>query len=248
MKITSHLCKVFAIAVVSTLTIPPAKADALGLFFGVSGWDAENTGDVQSGSVPVSVDNDLGFESETLAQAYVAFDHFIPLIPNVRLQYVDLDYEGDGQLSKDFDGINFNGNVATQLDLNQTDLIAYWRILDNVVNLDLGVQVSRIDGSLSIRQAGAASNTNFDEILPAGYLSAGVDLPFTGLSLTGGLAVGADVDGGRLNDLRVNLNYEIGVVGADLGWRKLDLMLDDVEGVDNDFTLSGPYLGLTLHF
>jgi len=227
-----------------------AKADALGLFLGVSGWHAENTGDVQSGANPVDVEKDLGLDTETLVQAYFAFDHFIPLIPNVRLQYTDLSYEGDGELNQGFDGVNFNGPVATEFDISQIDLIAYWRLLDNIVNLDLGLQVAKFDGDMNISQADPSSNastTSVDETIPMAYVSAGVDLPFIDLSLTGSLSTGSNTDN-QATDFKISLNYEIDTIGAELGWRRFELELDDVSNVDADLELSGPYLGVSIHF
>ena len=227
-----------------------AKADALGLFLGVSGWHADNTGDLQSGSEPVDVEKDLGLDTETLVQAYVAFDHFIPLIPNVRVQYSDLGYEGSGELNSRFDGVNFDGAVATDVDISQIDLIAYWRLLDNVLNLDLGLQVAKFDGDIGINQAEQspnASTTSIDETIPMAYVSAGVDLPFIDLSLTGSLSTGSNTDSDA-TDLKISLNYEIDVIGAELGWRRLELELDDVSNVDADIELSGPYLGVSIHF
>ena len=227
------------------------KADALGLFFGVSGWTADMSGDVQSGPSPVDVEDDLGFDTETLTQAYLAFEHFVPLIPNIRLQYTDLDFEGNAVLNKRFDGIDFSGDVSTEFNMSQTDLIAYWRLLDNVVNLDIGLQVSLVEGDFSIQQADQSANdssTSADEYIPMGYLSAGIDLPLTGLSVNAGFSGGGNFDSHRYTDIRASLIYELDFIGAEIGWRKLDLDLDDVSDVDADLSVSGPYIGVSLQF
>jgi outer membrane protein len=240
------------LALVFSLAVSPAvKADTLGWFFGISGWTADITGELQSGPGPVDVENELGFDTETLTQAYVAFEHFIPLIPNIRLQYTDLSYEGRKFQTQRFDGVDYNGIVQTDFDLTQTDLMAYWRILDNVFNLDIGAQVSVLEGDIFLTQANqpaSKSSTSVDEVLPMAYISAGVNLPLTGLSINTGFSGGGKFDGGQMTDLRVSLLYKLQYIGADIGWRKLDLELDDVDGVDTDLSVSGPFIGVSVLF
>ena len=227
-----------------------AKADALGLFMGVGVWAADNTGDIQSGSDPVDVEDELGFDSENLGYAYVALEHFIPLIPNLRLQYTDLGYSGSDSLNTGFNGVDFDGRVDADFDLSKTDLIAYWRILDNILNLDIGAQVTLVNGDINITQQDQPTNdssTSVDEVLPLAYVSAGVDLPLTGLSATTSIA-GYKFDGDQMLDMYVRVNYEVGVMGAELGWRHLDMELDDLDDIDADLSFSGPYLGVNVHF
>ncbi|AZZ91211.1 TIGR04219 family outer membrane beta-barrel protein [Hahella sp. KA22] len=227
-----------------------AYADTIGLFAGVSGWNADFTGDVQSGSESVDLENDLGLGDDTFIQGYVAFEHFVPGLPNLRLQYTELSQNGQGTLTKTFDGVTFTGDVDTDVDLTHTDLIAYWRLLDNVVSLDLGLQARIFDGEITIKQKGASTNestTAIDEVVPMLYGAVGVDLPLTGLSVGASLA-GLKYSDNRMLDVAARINYEIEVVGVELGWREMQLELDDVSDVDADVDIGGPYLGVSVHF
>lgn len=132
-----------------------ASADVLGLRAGVSAWDTDLTGSVQSGSDPVDLSSDLGFGSETDVSAYVSFEHVIPLLPAVKLSYVAFDQDSDGTLSNTFRGIAFDGATVSNVNLKQTDLTVYWELLDNVVSLDLGVQGKLVTGEFSLQGATA---------------------------------------------------------------------------------------------
>ncbi len=227
-----------------------AHADSIGVFAGVSAWNAGLSGDVQSGPESVDVENELGFDDDTFVQAYVAFEHPIPGLPNVKLQYTELSQSANGTLTKTFDNITFTGDVASDVDLTHTDLIAYWRLLDNVVNLDLGIQARMFDGEVAIREKSGAkreSISEIDEVVPMLYGGVGVDLPLTGLSVGVNVA-GLKYDDNRLVDVNACINYEIAVVGVEAGYRQINLELDDVSDISADLSLGGPYLGVSVHF
>ncbi len=242
--------KFYLAALVAGLSSMGAQADTIGLFAGISGWNAGAKGDVQSGPESIDVENELGLGDEFSPMAYVAFEHPVPLLPNLRMQYTELSQSGSGSLSKIFDDVSFTGDVATDLDLTHIDFIAYWRLLDNVVNLDLGLQARVFDGEVTIRQTAGAtveSTTAIDEVVPLIYGGAAVDLPLTGLS-AGVTLAGMKYDGNQLLDVNARINYEVAVMGVELGWRELSLDLDDVSDIDADVSISGPYLGVNVHF
>ena len=79
------------------------------------------------------------------------------------------------------------------------------------------------------------------------YAAAQFDLPFTGLS------VGADynhtgLDHNSLDDIRIRLLYEMGMIGFEGGLRTTSIKLDDVDGVNADMEFDGLFLGVFLHF
>ncbi len=237
-----------SIVVLSACISISAKADTLGLFAGVGFWTSTAEGEVNNRQTTLETEDDLGFDSESFAQGYLAFEHFVPLIPNLRVQYVDLGSEGENTLSMGFNDQAFDGTVKTELDLTETDFIVYWRLLDNVLNLDIGAQLSILDGEFSMIQgADAEVVATIDKTLPLIYASAGVDLPLTGLSATlSGAAV--SFDGEQVMDLNLRLNYELNIVGAELGWRTHTIELDDQDGLEFNLDYAGPYLGINLHF
>jgi outer membrane protein len=81
-----------------------------------------------------------------------------------------------------------------------------------------------------------------------GYAGIGVDLPLTGLS------VGADgayvkYQGSSFYDFSLRISYTSPwFVGAEAGYRKIKLDLDDFDDSFADVEFDGPYAGLYLHF
>jgi outer membrane protein len=232
---------IFAIISVISTT---AKADFLGLYAGGGLWNHDPSGGFQSqnaGSTNITVDGTLGMEKETEGYAYVALEHPIPLRPNVRLEKTALTHEGTSS------GVTFNGVAALTGDavasLDSTDLILYWRILDNWVNLDLGLTVRKFDGEFTI----GSESLLVQETIPMAYAAVQFDLPFTGLSVGGDINV-ISVSGNSLTDTRVRILYEMGVIGVEAGLRSTSIQLDDVDNVTTDISFDGLFLGAFLHF
>ncbi|WP_369602467.1 TIGR04219 family outer membrane beta-barrel protein [Hahella sp. SMD15-11] len=229
---------------------PAVRADTLGLFAGVSGWMPSYNGTFTSNNNDIDMEKDLGFDDSTFVTGYVAFEHPVPALPNLRLGYTELSETAKGTLTKTFRNVSFSGDVTTEFDLTHTDLTAYWRLLDNVVNLDLGLQAKFFDGMVRVEQTlpiAKQETVDVNEVLPLVYVGAGVDLPFTGLSANASVA-GIGYSGNRLLDVNANIKYEINVVGIEAGYRSFDVVLDDVDDVDFDVRIGGPYLGAFVHF
>ena len=213
-----------------------SHADALGLYAGVGVWqaDADNRIDVDALSA-----DDIKLGDDNSNFAYIALEHPIPLIPNVRLQQVDIDLNG-------------NGAAALDIDMTHQDAILYYEFLDNWVNLDLGLSARRYDGSATAIASGTRLKLNVDGVVPMIYGKAQFDLPFTGWS------VGADVNatdfsGDRIADLSVKVAYESDLIplfglGAEIGYRHMSMELDDLDDFGSDLTVEGPYAAVTLHF
>lgn len=238
------------LSLVSASTAPWASADVFEIRAGVWGWNTAYSGDVTSTDV-LDLESDLGFDDENQTLIFAQLSHAIPLIPSVRLEYYDLDTNAQGTLNKTFDGVTFSGTVDTSLQLEQKDVLFYWEILDNVVSLDVGFRVKEVSGELVITQTSGGSQTSrteFDEVLPLGYGSVGFDLPVTGLGGKVDVAGVAGFGDNRFIDAAASLYYDWKFAGVELGWRQQMLKLEDVQDIDADFTIGGPYLGVNAHF
>jgi len=219
------------------------SADFLGIYAGGGSWNHDPSGDFSSNTgLPIDVGGDLNYASKSEGYAWIAFDHPLPLIPNIRLEKTSLSQSGNLTVGA---GRNFNGALsgASSITLDSTDAILYYRLLDNWVNLDLGLNLRKIDGDFTV----GTEVVSFSESIPMLYVAAQFDLPFSGFS------VGADVNvisysGSTYNDIRLRALYEIGVVGFEVGTRTTTITLDDVDGINADLKFSGLMLGMFLHF
>jgi outer membrane protein len=201
----------------------------------------------------IDVNNELGYDDGSSFFYYVTLEHPVPLLPNVRLSYTNIDEDANGRLNKTVlfgDKIFLvNEDVSSQFELKQTDITLYYSVLDNVVNLDLGLNAKYIDSTASI--TGTLSGTEDTDVsgwVPLAYAGVGVDLPLTGLGVS---ADGSYIkyDGSSFYDFSVRASYTTPWhLGVDIGYRRIKLDLDDFDDSFADVEFDGPYAGAYLHF
>ena len=235
----------------------PASADMLGAWVGVNAWSYDINGTVRyqtpNAANDIDVNGDLGYSSENLASYYVVIEHPLPLIPNVKISQTSIDSSADGTIhgSATFGGKTFSNNEAvnSSLKLDQTDITAYWRILDNIANFDIGLTAKYLDTKTRLTGAtvGTAS-ANVSTWVPMAYAGVGVDLPFSGLAVSAdGSYIG--YSGSNFYDYTVRATYDTPwLLGVDVGYRRINLSLDDIDSSYANLTFKGPYAGLYLHF
>lgn len=231
----------------AVLAAPLAHADVIGLGANVSYWDSDLSGDVRNGGDVVDVENDLDLSSDSNANLNAYIEHPIPLLPNVRLNYTRIEQSGRGDVSvAGFDGLQ--GEVDSDLDLKQLDLTLYYEVLDNWVNLDLGLTARDLDGELTVQEAfgTAVSRTEVDAVIPMGYLAARFDLPFTGVSV-GGEANAISFDGDSVYDYNAYGQFEIALLQLRAGYRQIAIDYEDGDD-ELDIDLGGPFVSAGVRF
>ncbi|WP_148862540.1 TIGR04219 family outer membrane beta-barrel protein [Marinobacter fonticola] len=230
----------------STATV----ADVLGLGANVSYWDSDLTGTASQGSDSVDVDNDLNLDSDSNANLTAIFEHPIPLIPNVRLNYTAIEQSGRGELSlSGYDGIPAGADVRSELDLDQLDLTLYYELLDNWVNLDAGLTARKMDGKLTIRDItdiATVSKTEVDAVIPMLYAAARFDLPLTGLSV-GVEGNGISYGGDSIIDGAGYAQYDISLLRLRAGYRQMNIDYEDGDET-LDIELGGPFISAGVDF
>lgn len=111
--------QICAIAMAAAFSMP-ATADFLGVYAGIDYHTTENKF------------SDADFKDSNNLSGYVAFEHFIPLIPNAKIKYSDLDSDGD-TVGLDAASSSLNG-------------ILYYELFDNgLFEIDLGAAYSRLE-------------------------------------------------------------------------------------------------------
>ncbi len=242
-----------ALAALLSLPATAFADDLFGVYAGFGLWQQSANGDLRSGAITVDVEDDLGVDDDDNTVAYLALEHPVPGLPNVRLQYARNSLSGNEDLTRsiEINGVTFSATeaVATDLDLTQADLVLYYEVLDNVVSLDLGVVARLVDGRIEVASATEAAEAEFEGALPLLYAAARVDLPFSGLWVAA-QAQGLVYDGNSLTEYAVQLGYESAVgLGGELGWRGFNLELEAFDDLDQaELEISGPYLMLNYHF
>ncbi len=251
--------KHFLAAALSLACIAPAaQADTvLGLYVGAEGWDTESEG---SFSEKGSMQN-FNFEDDTFSSVYAALEHPVPLVPNVKLRYTELELNGQTLLTESFD---FGGEVYTvgttataDADLRRMDYTLYYELFDNdLLTFDFGLNFKQFDGSIMV--SGTSNGTtrtetvDFSGFVPLGYVRGEVGLPLTGLSVFAEGSMLA-IDDSKIQDYQVGIAYEfIDNMAIDVavkaGYRSMVLELDDIDDINTDLDVSGPFAGVQVHF
>lgn len=237
-------------ALALSLLSPLAFSDSLlGIHAEVGRWNADYHGDLGDPSINV---RDLRLRESDNNFYSLALEHGVPLIPNVKLQYTDITSSQSATISDFFtlDGTAFlpGTEVDTHVDLSHTDLILYYQLLDNTVELDLGLNVRRFDGYVEASSFYASEKAKLDETIPLVYAKAMFHLPFSGFA-AGIEGSFIKYDGNRLSDYTAKVRYLFdGAIdlGVELGYREMSFDID--ESVVADVSLKGPYAALLLHF
>lgn len=240
------------LAVATALTLlllNPARADLIGFSIGANYWSPELSGGFSStDSTEIDLSDDLDVDDPESSSFLISLEHPIPLLPNIRYQHLELDSNGRNQLDSNisFEGQTYTAGetVRSGIDLSHDDIVLYYEVLDNWINLDIGVDLKRFDGKISLVGSAntTASSVDVDETVPLFYLSARFDLPFSGLYL------GADFsslsfDDSSADDITFLLGYRSkSGLGVEGGIRTFSLELDDVNDLDSDLEYDGAFL------
>ncbi|HCS27217.1 MAG TPA: hypothetical protein DIW43_07170 [Spongiibacteraceae bacterium] len=242
------------------LLIPfSASADIIGVTAGAYHWKQDFSGDLradQAGDDEIDLEDDLNFDDDKTNVFFVALEHPIPLLPNIRLGSTGIDLSETGTVSRTFqyEGNTYNqgSQVRSDIDLSHVDATLYYEILDNIVSLDIGLTARKFDGEAKITDVtpggtGQSASSDIDGTLPLLYANARVDLPFLPGLYAAGEMHGISVSGNSLIDTKVNIGYEIlGIVGLELGVRSFDLDLEGDDDEEFNMTVDGAFFGIVI--
>ena len=245
---------VFLFLVIGVLPLNTVHADFVGINIGASQWSPTLTGSFNSNDNGTSIDlvDDLGVDNNGSPSSLVLIlEHPIQSLPNIKYQGFDLDSSGSQRLDNDldFNGETFSsGNrVRTSFDLSHDDIVLYYELLNNWINLDMGVDLKRFEGEVEL-SGDTSSRLAIDETIPLLYLSARFDLPYDGFY------VGANFNNFSLGndtveDSTIKLGYETNYgIGFEGGIKSFSLVLDDVDNLDTDLKYDGIFLNGYYHF
>ena len=247
--------KVASLALLTACLSGAATADFVGLNIGANRWTPDITGSfssVDSGSSSISLNDDLGYSDHTSTSINISFEHPIPFIPNIKFQGSDLNASSNSNVSGfNFNGISYSGDINSTLDLSHNDIALYYEVLDNWINIDVGLDLKTFDGKVSIKDLAnpsASTSIEVDEIIPMIYLSARIDLPFTGFYV-GANFQQLSVGDSSAEDTTLMIGYESSLgLGIEGGIKSFSLELDDAGDLNTDLEYDGLYLNGYYHF
>ena len=245
--------KIILSTIVAASLATVVNADFLGAEAGYAVWSPSLSGTIKgsgTGDIDIDLQRDLGYgDKEVNSFFWASFDHPIPLIPNIKVQQTNYTTSNKSTSTVRFDGNKYGGDVASSLTLDQIDVIPYYRILDNWVNLDLGINIKTINGNIKLSSTGISpTDKDFTAVIPMLYAKARFDVPFSGLSVEADCSY-IGYDGSEFVDMKAAIVYESPIgLGLNIGYRVENLVLDDIGDTNTDIKIDGLYAGLFYHF
>lgn len=233
-----------------------AMADFTRVEMGAGAWMQSAKGDIsytESGANGNYISNE---DDTTSPYIWLMIKHPVPLIPNLRVEYTEV--EDSGLASGRFEDFDI-GALQTRFtyDMKQYDIIPYYNILDNTgwLTLDLGLDIKVVDLSYNAAALGVFSGYSDSVMLAAPLLYARTrfEIPSSDLAFEAD-AKYVTYDGSTIYDVRAKVDYTLDITpliqpAIELGYRaqKFDIDNSSVDArVDIDF--SGFYAGMMLRF
>lgn len=241
---------------IAGLCSSPVSADTLlGGYVGANVWNMQVNGGFSNDSLVT----DFAFEDETTSSFYIALEHPIPIIPNIKLVRTEMDTSGVVALTSEFrfEGELFtqDSNLSTDIELSTTDIILYYEILDNdLVSFDLGLNGKLLDGNFAVSEIDGVRTaaSDYSVVVPMVYSKLEVGIPATGISayIEGSYL---SLDDNTLSDFQAAIAYSFIEslaldISVEAGYRETSLELEDVDDIYTDLTFSGVYVGLEFDF
>ena len=234
-----------------------SQADTLlGLYAGAQGWNMQTAGGFSSDGTNAN----FNFEDKANSNLYVAFEHPLPLIPNIKVQRSIMDTLGEAKLNSTFtfgDEIYASDiDVITDVGLTATDFILYYELFDNdLISFDVGINAKYLDGKLVVTEKedpSSSSSEAFSGPVPMLYSRLAIGVPFSGF---GAFVEGSflSIDDHTLSDYQAALTYSLMEnlavdVTFQMGYRAVELELDDLDNIYSNLEFKGVYAGLEVHF
>ena len=243
-------------AFVALLPLTGFTATILGIQAGAGTWSHDPSGNITAavsgtGNTSADLKDDLNLGKKSEGYAYVAIEHPIPLVPNIKFVNTKLSSSGSGTATTSFtfNGTSYNTstNLTTSLKLDQTDTILYYEILDNdLVSFDIGLTAKMINGSASVDDGTTAQNATFSATIPMLYASAEIGLP-------AGFSVAAEISnisaaGNTISDISTKVTYTTDfMLGVEAGIRSQNYTID-VDSVKASMKFTGLFMGVYFKF
>ncbi|MEP1448743.1 MAG: TIGR04219 family outer membrane beta-barrel protein [Paraglaciecola sp.] len=242
--------------IVSSASFTVQADTLLGLYVGAQGWNMQTSGGFSSDGTNANFD----FEDQTNTNLYAAFEHPVPLIPNIKIQRTVMDTSGETTLNSQYtfgdEVYADNTDVLADVQLTTTDFILYYELFDNdLISFDVGINAKQIEGELLVTEkdnTSTSSRESFSGPVPMVYSRLAIGIPFSGF---GAFVEGSflNIDDHTLSDYQAALTYSLMEnlavdVTFQLGYRAVELELDDLDDIYSNLEFKGVYAGLEVHF
>jgi outer membrane protein len=241
--------KLLSSVIVSSLLFISSGYSAvlLGVGAEIDYFQPEISGYYQSDDKGTVTRSDFTGEKKSFTQAGIYFEHFVPIIPNLRIDYSEVDLTANSTILTSKSSLK-TGKSFSNVKLRNVDIIPYYEFLDNAISLDIGIVLRGIESDYKTTDIiGGTSIDNSKFFVPMGYIAGEVSLPM--------LPIKANVEfkyikikDSLMSDAKFRATYKLPLgFGAEVGYRVQKLKIDDF-GIKSDVTFKGPFAGVSYNF
>ncbi|QSZ42893.1 TIGR04219 family outer membrane beta-barrel protein [Sulfurimonas aquatica] len=251
--------KVLSTLALGVMLATSVSADFLRAEVGAGMWAQTPSGALVSSNSGLTGSDTSSETQNTGGYAWLLVKHFVPIIPNLRLEYASVTNEGVAKGS--FAGFTATAGKST-LEMTQYDIIPYYNILDNTfwLTLDLGVDLKMINLNYNVANAtlttAGATGTEYDKAqmlpIPMGYVRTRFQLPITDLAAEADIKY-ISYGSTTIYDARIKVDYTFDITpliqpGIEIGYRVQKFETAEADDVDFKLDFAGVYAGLMLRF
>ena len=255
---------VSSLALGSLLLSTVASADFTRIEAGVGAWGQTPSGYAtrtdNDGALKLDGTYTSAEKEKTGVYAWIFLKHPLPIIPNLRLEYVS--FSDEGTTTGKVNGIGLPaGGAPTTIDLQQYDVIPYYNILDNTfwTTIDVGIDVKVIQsdstvGAVSINgfQLYKGDSSSDTTVVPLVYLRGRVEIPTTNIGIESNMK-GITDGTNTMYDASAKIDYTFDFIpvvqpALEVGYRIQKLRVDDGSNAQVDLQYAGPYMGIMARF
>lgn len=220
----------------------------LGVYAGVQSWYYDNSGDISSPFDSSIFNGDYDINNESALSYYIALEHAVPMLPNFKLKHTSMNDQFNNNLDVCLPDPTISCSREVDINLSHTDFTAYYELLDNWVNLDLGLSALYFTGDSELVTTLNVVSENYSEFIPALYGKAEFEFPTTDLSASLTANVGTLTDN-SIVDLELAIKYKFALgFGLEAGLRKQTVEFEDFSNITVDSTATGVFAALNFHF
>lgn len=247
--------KILTGLVISAVLAATASADMARVEMGAGTWlqTPNGGGSTSDTSGVLSLSGEYKSEKQSSDEFYfwMLIKHPVPIVPNLRLEYVSIADEG---LTTGIVNSIPVTDAATRIDMKQYDIIGYYNILDNTgwVTIDLGLDLKIVQSSADVNEVGILNYSSSDSVvIPLLYVRTRAEIPATNIGFEADVKYITDGDS-TVYDIRAKVDYTLDFVpivqpALELGYR---IQKYDVDDSDTQMALdySGVYAGVMIRF
>ena len=237
-----------------------AQADFVRVEAGVGMWNQSVSGDIEYQNDGVFTTDTLGYDTETKPYAWMYVKHFVPILPNLRLEYAAVEFTGTSTQSFQFNGQTFATSADSILTMDQLDAILYYNILDNTawITVDVGLDIKSMSGQFQANSGASNVNETQTIMLPLAYGRGRVEIPGTDIGFEAEVKYLGGYKDSKVSDMSIKADYTLVDMipfvdlGIEAGYRTQTITLDatDISSLDTSLgvDVDGVFLGIVGRF